>query len=714
MCDIRHYDTGGYFGFFVEFELMKALRRILKYVWPQWHRIVVIVFTAVVVGMLFAVSVGTVLPLLKVMMLEEGLHGWVDRSISKHRHGVEFYLPDKIDMENPGTRYRLRVTWVEDDGVADKAGLKEGDLVVGAGTELIQEKGEQRILSNELLDGLELASTEFAATNKPFYAGFVQSAISFIPRQVSRENSKRSVILIIVIVTIVTALRCTARFFQDYTVKKVVHTSVAHLRQDMFGHSLEIPAGFFAEHGSSDTVSRLVRDTKASGEGLNILFGKALREPLKAVGTIVLAMSINLPLTLIFLGAAPASLYAIGNLGRKIKRVSHKTLRSWSRMLGKLQEVLGAVKVVKVYNCQGYERNGFDAINRRLLKQQFKFAKLDAMTGPLLETLSMIAGAVGLIIGAQWVYENKMEPSEFFTFLIALGITAESLRKTSGLWNKLQKSNAAAERIYNVIDQSRETENPQAIELKPLKEKLVFTDVSFSYAGSDEAALKHVNLTVKAGQNIAIVGPNGSGKTTLANLIPRLYDPDSGKILIDGVDIRKASLFSLRSQIGMVTQNIVTFNDTIAANIGYGKPEATQKEIVSAAQRAFAHEFIDLLPEGYETVIGEQGAGLSGGQLQRIVIARAILRNPSILIFDEATSQVDPDSEAKIHKAIEEIMRNLTSIIIAHRFSTVVTAHSIVVMDNGRIVAQGRHRDLIESCAIYQGLYDRQLVKSDA
>jgi ABC-type multidrug transport system fused ATPase/permease subunit len=223
--------------------------------------------------------------------------------------------------------------------------------------------------------------------------------------------------------------------------------------------------------------------------------------------------------------------------------------------------------------------------------------------------------------------------------------------------------------------------------------------------------LKGINLSVQAGHNVAIVGPNGSGKTTLANLIPRFYDPDTGCILIDGKDIRKATLRSLRSQIGMVTQNVVTFNDTVAANIAYGKPNAAREEIMSAARRAFAHEFISPLPEGYDTVIGEQGSGLSGGQLQRIVIARAILKNPAILIFDEATSQIDADSEAKIHKAIEEIMQDRTSFIIAHRFSTVITADIIVVMDDGRIIAQGQHDELIQTCSLYQSLYETQLVK---
>jgi ABC-type multidrug transport system fused ATPase/permease subunit len=296
--------------------------------------------------------------------------------------------------------------------------------------------------------------------------------------------------------------------------------------------------------------------------------------------------------------------------------------------------------------------------------------------------------------------------------LALLGAAAESVRKSSNVWNKIQGAKAAGERIFTIIDEPIEIEVSNAYTLEPLKETIEFIDVTFTYPGKKSPVLKKVNLSVKAGHNIAIVGPNGSGKTTLANLIPRLYDTDSGQILIDGKDIHGAKLDSLRNQIAMVTQNIVTFNDTVAANIAYGRSSATMEQIVKAAKGSRAHEFIDVLPNGYDTIIGEQGMGLSGGQLQRIVIARAILKDPAILIFDEATSQVDADSEAKIHEAIEEIMRDRTSFIIAHRFSTVITADIIIVMEDGQIIAQGTHDKLMDSCPLYQSLYRTQLVKA--
>ena len=715
---------------------MKTFRRMFIYVWPQWHRLVTIACSALLIGMLFSFSIATVLPLLKVMMGEEGLHGWINRKVSEHRYGLSFYVPDRIELLDPNkpeVAYCLRVADVKKDGVAERAGLRRGDLIVGAAGSLIGEKAE-KISSSTLLRELAMIANvksiavqyrrfdefgqpaivlqELQCGKKPFYADYVRRLLRFVPREQTRDSKKKAVIFIILLMMIVTAVRCIARFYQDYTVQKVVNTSQARLREDTFRHSLTIPVGFFASEGPSDVVSRLLRDTGSIGLGIKVLLGKTLREPLKVLGLIGIAMWIDRNLTLVFLCGAPLSLYAISRLGRKIKRATKKSLISWAKMLVRLREAMGSVRVIKVYNSQEYEEANFVGLNRRLLRQQFRIAKVDSLTGPLMETLGMIAGSVGLMFGAHWVYRGTMQASDFFTLLILLGATAETVRKTSDVWNKMQQARAGAERVFHILDEPAEAEKPDAIELSPLRERIEYRNVVFSYPGTDRVVLKGINLSVQAGHNVAIVGPNGSGKTTLANLLPRFYDPDSGLVLIDGYDIRDVTLFSLRSQIGMVTQDVMTFNDTIAANIAYGKPEATTEEVIAAARRSFAHEFISPLPDGYDTIIGEQGAGLSGGQLQRIVIARAILKNPSILIFDEATSQVDADSEAKIHRAIEEIMQDRTSFIIAHRFSTVITADVIVVMDDGRIIAQGQHEELMQTCPLYQSLYETQLIKA--
>jgi subfamily B ATP-binding cassette protein MsbA len=715
---------------------MKAFWRVFEYIWPQWPRLIVIFVSAILISILFSLSFMTIIPLLKVMMGEEGLHGWADRKVCERRYGMKFYTPDRIDFADPNKpdiAYYLIVTKVKPDGHAYAAGLREQDWIVGAGSSVTGE-GADKIVATRLLEELakaggsekipvrykrfdqggasELQDAVLDSGRRPFYLDSVQGLLSLLPREQTPEIKTRAISMIIILMGIFTVIRCTARYYQQYTAEKVVQTAVVNLRKDVFSHVLNMPVRFFESEHPSDTVSRLVRDTGQLAAGTKAMFGKALLEPMKAMALIAGAMIIDFKLTVIFLCSAPFVMVVIGQLGRKIKRATRKSLMSWSLMLAKLKESLTAIKIVKVYNRQEYENANFDVINKGLLKQLFRIAKIDAATSPIMEVLGMVAGGAALLFGAHWVARQEIEASEFITLIALLGTAAECIRKGSDIWNKIQQANAAAERVYAIIDLECEAESPAAHEFGPLKDKIEFKDIVFTYPGSEIPALKQVNLSVEAGHNVALVGPNGSGKTTLANLIPRFYDPDSGRILIDGKDIREAKLHSLRSQIGMVTQNVITFNDTIAANIAYGKPGATREEIIAAARRSFAHEFVAPLPKGYDTMIGEDNIGLSGGQLQRIVIARAILKNPAILIFDEATSQVDADSEAKIHNAIEEIMQDRTCFIIAHRFSTVITADIIVVMDNGRIVAQGQHNELMKTCPLYQGLYETQLVKA--
>jgi ABC-type multidrug transport system fused ATPase/permease subunit len=689
---------------------------------------------------------------MKVMLGQEGLHGWIDRKACSYKYGIEFYLPDATDITS-GNRediaFSLFVTSVKEDSLAHAAGIKSQDKIVGAGdllvsdqlknvslAELMQEianaPAAQILVQIKHLDSDDIVQiTMQTPENKEFVAslnwsGFRQkqwsfklSAIdkaykllAFLPRGQTTENKKQAVVFLILLVGILTVVRCLAKFYQGYMAHKVMQVAVKRLREDTFSHAIEMPMGYFSRERPTDTVSRIIRDTNQVSGSIKIMLGRALREPLNALVMMIFAMLLSWQLVLLFLCAAPLVLGLVGFFGKKMKKATKKSLEAGSQMLSKLQAAMNGLKVVKVYNQQEYERKSFQLINNTLLKQLLKRAKIDAAITPTLEILGMFGAALALIVGVSWVTENRMESSEFFALLILMGAAAEAVRKSSSVWNKIQEANAAAERVFAIVDQPLEKELPDAYELKPLTKKMEFVDITFTYPGEKSPVLRKVNLSIQAGHNVAIVGPNGSGKTTLANLIPRFYDPDSGQILIDGKDISAATIKSLRSQIAMVTQNIVTFNDSVMANIAYGKSSATMDQIIEASKRAHTHEFITALPKGYDTMIGEQGTGLSGGQLQRIVIARAILKDPAILIFDEATSQVDADSEAKIHDAIEEIMRDRTSFIIAHRFSTVITADIIVVMENGQIIAQGTHDQLMDSCQLYRSLYKTQLVKT--
>ena len=733
---------------------MKAFAQVFKYILPQWPRILVVVISAFLIAVLLSLSFMTIIPLLKVMLGTEGLHGWVDRKVSEFSYGLEFRVPtapELADSTDTSLRDHLEVVHVAEESLAEMAGIRPGDRVAAVDgstaqqdpnasyTRLLWElaKAERETVTIELKrrrDDGTLANIQVELNtpdNEPYIADLdwtlrrrlgwqvqvtagrtMHQLVGYLPRQQTPENKVKAMLTIVLAIGVLTVIRCIAKFYQDYLGQKIVETGINHLREDVFAHMTRMPIGVFANERPSDLISRIVRDTITMGSAVRVLLGKALREPMNALIMLATALLLNWQLTLVFLCAAPAVLILLGAFGTKMKKATRRSLVASSQMLSKLQEAVAGLQVIKVYNQEEHERAAFRSINNRLLKQVLKIAKVDAATHPVLEVLGMLAGSAALVMGMIWVTRREIDGSEFLLLLALLGASAEAVRKTSTIWTKIQQANAAAERVFDVLDQPIESENPDAIVLPPVKESITFQDVVFSYPRSERPVLDGINLTVTAGQNVAIVGANGSGKTTLANLLPRFYDPDSGRILIDGCDIRNVTLRSLRDQIGMVTQKVISFNSSIASNIGYGQQGATQDQIETAAKRAYAHEFISQMPKGYDTVIGEHGVGLSGGQLQRIVIARAILKDPAILIFDEATSQIDAESEAKIHKAIEEIMQNRTTFIIAHRFSTVVAADVIVVMSDGRILAQGQHEELMQSCSIYQALYETQLIQA--
>ncbi len=736
---------------------VKVFWRLFKYIWPQWLRLIGVVSSALLIAVLFGLSFMTVLPLLKVMMSEEGLHGWVDRKTCNLRYGLDFYVPDRTDLiGRRDVMNQLRITRIDADSVAAETILRTDDRIIHVG---LSEAGQDSLNALEMQERMALApdgstlwltlqreradgsfeeiSAPLASLPRPDRipsdqmswsrrakwgvrwntVRFSQWAVGFLSRSDPAGNKARSVKFIILAMMIVTSVRCIATFTQKYLAENVVQTTIAGLRQEIFAHVMMMPVGFFTrtEKGTSDTISRILGDTASAGKGVKILLGNALREPLKAIIGILAAMLIDWKLTLIFVAAAPPTIGLMGFLGKKMKKAAKRSLMVSARMLGKLEGSVSALRVVKVYNRQGYEIAAFEGVNQSFLRRVMRIEKVDAATGPLMEFFGMIAGSAALLVGAQWVCGTNpsMQPSEFFTLLLLLGTSAESVRKVSDVWNRVQEANAAADRVFEVIDAEPEYEKPGAAVLPAFRNQIEFRDIRFRYPGTDVDVLQNVNLTVPAGQTVAVVGPNGSGKTTLINLLPRFYDPDSGEVRIDGVNIRDVTLASLRDQIAMVTQNVVTFNDTIAANIGYGRQNATRDEIVKAAGKSYAHEFIEQLPDGYDTMIGEHGSGFSGGQLQRIVIARAILKNPAILIFDEAMSQIDADSESKIQKALGELLKGRTCFIIAHRFSTVIGADRIVVMENGRILAQGTHDELTQTCKLYQNLYETQLLVTE-
>ncbi|MHC4524876.1 MAG: ABC transporter transmembrane domain-containing protein [Planctomycetota bacterium] len=696
---------------------LAAFKRIWSYVWPQWPRVVAVFFWSGLMACMLSVSIVAMIPVLKVMMGEEGLHGWVDRNICDKRFGMDFYLPDKSDLYNDADvmKRQLIIVNIKKDSWAQQAGLELYDRILGVsqepdGPEITAAMKMQEILATctpgqsleiaiqRATDGQNMVFVQTAPAEL-WYADAVQWVVGHVPRSETNEHKFQAVMVIVIAMVIVTIFRCLARFYQTYLAAKIVNIAIMRIREDVFRHVMFMSIGFFTARGTSDTTSRILGDVGVSGKGIKVLLGKAVREPFTAAAALTVAFNINWQLTAIFLGSAPGVILLFAVLGKKMKRASKKSLVVTAHILGRIQGAMNALHVVKVYNRQVHEIDHYQQANRSLLKQNLKIAKVESGTNPLLDVLGMIAMAGAILVGAAWVSGQypRLQSSEFFILIGLLGVAAESVRKVSNVWNSIQQANAAAERVFAVIDEPREPEVADAVDLQPLCNDIKFNDIVFTYPGANQPALKGIDLHVPAGQTVAVVGPNGSGKSTLVNLIPRFYDADSGGIFIDGQDIHQATLASLRDQISMVTQKVVTFNDTIAHNIAYGKPDATR-------------EFIEPLPDGYDTVIGENSSGFSGGQLQRMVIARAILKNPKILIFDEAMSQIDADSESKIHDALQEIMKGRTCFLIAHRFSTVISADRIAVIDGGRIVAQGTHDELIKTSDVYKRLYETQLL----
>jgi subfamily B ATP-binding cassette protein MsbA len=496
---------------------------------------------------------------------------------------------------------------------------------------------------------------------------------------------------------------------------------VQDIRRRLSDRVLHVPMSHFNLRGASDVTSRLTQDAQELVQGFKTVLGQSIQEPIKVALAFGLALFVSWKLTLFIVIFGPVMFLIIKKLGKKMRRASRKAMVNSAAMLGQIEGSLIGIRVVKGASAERFERRRYSGIMRRLVEEQLRMARIDAFSGPTIETLSFfVVGSIVLFASYMVLVRRSLDPTSFILVMACLGGIGDSLRRLSKVNNVLQKGNAAAARIFEVMDLPVEHERTPdkvrtpTLKLAPIERDIRFENITFSYPNASSPALVDVSLRVPKGQSVAVVGRNGSGKTTLLALLPRFYDPQNGRVLIDGVDVRDVTLRSLRKQISIVTQDSVIFPGTIAENIAYGDPLAGRDDIIAAAKRAFAHDFILEKPQGYDTLLGELGGQLSGGQKQRLCIARAILRKSPILILDEATSQVDAESEHLIQQAIEGLMHERTTFVIAHRFSTILSADTIIVMDRGQIVGQGRHEELLSSCETYQQLYERQLIAAPA
>lgn len=694
--------------------------RACRYLRPHWRLVIVSVLCAFVVGATFTGGLGTVLPIMQVLINRDTIEDWVNRKF------VEYRLDARLGEENT----KVRVSRIDANSALRSLDIQAGQVLLlrdeqppaqNPASQVLRALSDpQRNSAAVLVDGQR--ALDLPLKPMPFYLAVAHNLATRLP-----ANPVKAIAVVLTILIALAVFGNAVRFFQEYLSEKAAVLSVRDIRMHMYDHSLRLQLGFYGQNGTSDITSRMTQDAQGLQDGMKNLIGSSVQESLKASMALGLALYTSWQLTLFIIGFGPVMFVLIRKFGKKIRRAARSAMQNSSSMLGQIEGSLMGIRVVKAANAERFERRRFRGIVGNLVGQQLRIARLEAFNTPMLELLTLVV-VCAIVLGAAYLVlvAETLKTGEFVLVMAALMGIGESLRKVSKINTVLQKSNAAAARIFEIIDQPGERTRPRQSTpsrngqssaasptpklLPPMQREVRFENVTFTYPGASQPALCNVSLSVLKGKSVAVVGRNGSGKTTLLSLLPRFYDPQQGSISVDGIDIRNVTLNSLRKQIGIVTQDSVIFPGTIADNIAYAMPLATRDQIIAAAKRAFAHEFILEKPNGYDTVLGEHGAQLSGGQKQRLCIARAILRQTPILILDEATSQVDAESEHLIQQAIESLMHERTTFVIAHRFSTIVSADTIVVMDRGQIVGMGAHEQLLKTCETYQNLYERQLV----
>lgn len=511
-----------------------------------------------------------------------------------------------------------------------------------------------------------------------------------------------------------TVIKGIAEYLSTYLMARIGQSAVLKLRQDLYGHLLAQSATFFERHRTNYLVSRLVSSAAAIETAVTSTIRDMLRESFTLIAFLAASFYYSWRLTLGSLAIAPIIALLTAKFGKALRNQARESFEGSKRLTDTAQEALANQGIVKAYRAETRESARFTAVAKTIVHANLRSASIAGASPPTIELIGMCFVVLLLFFGQQEIIAGRLNAAQFVTFLFFLFRSYDPMRKLSRLQNSMEQALAAAHHVWEVMDEhSTIEEKPNARTLPALRSQIELRNVSFGYANESRSVLRGVSLVIPSGTMVALVGESGGGKSTLTKLLPRFHDPSSGEVFWDDIDIKDATISSLRAQIALVTQETVLFNDTVRHNISYGRPEATDAEIEEAARIAFAHDFIQELPHGYDTVVGERGIFLSGGQRQRLAIARAILVNAPVLVLDEATSALDAESERLVQRAIANLVRDRTTIVIAHRLSTIRRADAIVVMEAGRIIEMGTHSELLAHGGQYRKLYELQFADEE-
>ncbi len=715
---------------------MRLYGRMLTYLLPYKLRVLQVVLLSVAVAFLQVGSLGAMKPLFDTLFAGEE----ADFKLALHVTDGEGRRVDglRIRPQMPeGWRPRLK----------SESRVLEPDVLVLEGRRKIREYDIPLILKNrmdrpieglkmnaevvghgweaviEIPEGLTIPPGERAEVNlklgpdtrDPFFRAWLwktsagQKLASWLEDHVF-QNKFKALYIISAFILVATFLKSALGYSKGFWSNWLARRSSMDIRRELFDSIISQSVAYFDRRKLGHIISRFTNSLNQMNKGMTALLSEIVLEPLILLGALALAFSINPRLAALGLMIFPFNALLIRFTGRWIRRSSDRSLRERANMVTTLQKSIEGIRIVKAFVMEDMQRERFDAANAEAFRHDMRGARAKSIVQPVVEIFSAVFVVLFLLLGGIAVLRGNMSPGDFVVFYASMLACYSPIKKINNAVGEIQEAVSGADDVFGEIDLVPEmVEAPDALEAPRLAESIAFRGVSFRYDRAGAPILDGIDLTIRSGEFIALVGPSGAGKSTLVNLIPRFYDAFSGSVEVDGVDIRRVKLDSLRRQIGFVTQDAVLFHDSIASNIAVGNPEGTPEQIELAARTAHAHEFIEKLPEKYETLVGDRGVLLSGGQRQRIALARAVMRDPSLLILDEPTSSLDSESERLIQEAMESFVKGRTTIVIAHRLSTVLKADRILVMDNGRIIQEGRHEDLIaEPGGLYRRLYDVQ------